>query len=226
MKTGLVLLLLVILAAFGSLTLAQEVGQVTISDVTGNSPEYYGQTVTLEGVITELVNVRTFVISDQNLIDNQLLVINNTGREFDLRVTGDQRVVVTGIVRPHYAEGGLSQINTAMAGIDAPGVNDPAMQPTQDPAMADPTVDPAQDPLVDPTQDPALVDPAADPTQDPALVDPTPVPLDDTTGMGTGQFQMDAINLASMILPDRLHQHTILELISIQDLIFVDEFNQ
>lgn len=235
MKAWFSVLLVVLVVAFGGVALAQE-GQVTISDITGDSAAYYGQTVTVDGVITELLNVRAFVISDQNIIDNQLLVVNNTGREFDLRVTAGQRVIVTGIVHPHAAEGGLSQIVSALPGPDTGmttgTTNTGAAQPeaTVDPAMevtAEATVDPAMEATAEVMDDASMQateDPMAEATEDPAM---QPTPMTDMTNSdmtGTnGMFQMDAIDLSTMVIPDRLQQHTIVELIAIQDITFVDE---
>ena len=219
MRAWFSVLLVVVVVAFGGVALAQE-GQVTISDVTGDSAAYYGQTVTVEGVITELLNVRAFVISDQNIIDNQLLVVNNTGREFDLRVTAGQRVIVTGIVHPHAAEGGLSQIVTTLPGPDTGMTTD-----TTDTGAAQPeaTVDPAMEVTAEATVDPAME--ATAEVTDEAAMQPTPM-TDMTNGDMTGtsgMFQMDAIDLSTMVIPDRLQQHTIVELISIQDITFVEE---
>lgn len=225
MRAWFSVLLVVLIVAFGGVALAQE-GQVTISDITGDSAAYYGQTVTVDGVITELLNVRAFVISDQNIIDNQLLVVNNTGREFDLRVTAGQRVIVTGIVHPHAAEGGLSQIVSALPGPDTgmttsttdTGAAQPDVEATVDPAME------ATAEVMDDASMQATEDPMAEATEDPAM---QPTPMTDMTNSdmtGTnGMFQMDAIDLSTMVIPDRLQQHTIVELIAIQDITFVDE---
>lgn len=83
----------------------------TLGDVTANSPAYYGQQVTLEGVLEEYVNARTFVLSEGAvLFDSKVLVINNTPQEFDLNLVTGERVRITGIVMPSYNEGGFSQI--------------------------------------------------------------------------------------------------------------------
>jgi len=220
MKAWFSVLLVVLVVAFGGVALAQE-GQVTISDITGDSAAYYGQTVTVDGVITELLNVRAFVISDQNLIDNQLLVINNTGREFDLRVTAGQRVIVTGIVHPHAAEGGLSQIVTSLPGPDTGMTTDTT---TTGEAQPEATVEPVVEATVDPAMEVTaeVTDEAAmgEATEDPAM---QATPMTDNMTNTTGMIQMDAIDLSTMVTPDRLQQHTIVELISIQDITFVDE---
>jgi hypothetical protein len=126
-KVYLVGLLVVVLGLFGSVMLAQDatptpqpedadavVGEPEgVGAVTGDSEEYYGREVTLEGKIEELVNVRSFVLGEGAILFNsQVLVINNTGREFDLRVMADQWVVLTGVVHPSIDEGGLMGLRT------------------------------------------------------------------------------------------------------------------
>lgn len=73
--------------------------QTTIQEVVNNDTELVGQTVTVEGVVSELVNVRAFTLREDAVIDaDGVLVINNTGQPFDLNVTADDRFLVTGIV--------------------------------------------------------------------------------------------------------------------------------
>ncbi len=82
--------------------------RVDIGEIVGNADSYYGSSVSLEGNIIELVNVKTFILDDgAALATNQVIVINNTGYEYPLWVTADNRIRVTGIVHPRTSDGGL-----------------------------------------------------------------------------------------------------------------------
>jgi limonene-1,2-epoxide hydrolase len=60
---------------------------------------FYGQTVTVEGNVFELMNERLFRISDFDLIDpDELLILHST--DGDLSLQQDARVQITGMVQP------------------------------------------------------------------------------------------------------------------------------
>jgi hypothetical protein len=62
---------------------------------------FYGQTVTVEGSIFELMNERLFRISDFDLIDpDELLILHSTDGELNLQP--DVRVQITGTVQPFH----------------------------------------------------------------------------------------------------------------------------
>lgn len=115
---------------------------VTISDVTANSEAHYGQRLTLEGNVDELVNIRMFILGEAGLLGaNQLLVINNTGQEFPFGLTRDVTVRVTGTIYPHYTEGGFDQLWLMV---------NPEPMMNQDPVMSEtPTAEPAMQPQHD-----------------------------------------------------------------------------
>ncbi len=139
-------LAMVLVVFFSSVVTAQEVtpmpqgeGGVDLEGLTGDPSLYVGQTVSLEGVVENLVNVRAFVFGEGVAIDNdQVLVVNTSGEEFDIRVTDGSRFVVTGTVYPSFADGGLTQIIARMA---EAGELDGAMA-TEDAADMMATVDP------------------------------------------------------------------------------------
>lgn len=136
-------------------------GNIDLGELTGNTDAYYGQTVTVEGTVDDLLNVRAFVLGGSGLLSNpQVLVINNSGEEFDVRLTEGARFRVTGVVYPSFADGGLTQVVANMNTAEQP--------------MAEATAE-------------------AGPN------------MDYTT------------NLASMIVPDNLFNHTILVISQIQD---------
>lgn len=73
--------------------------QVGIQSVVDAPGDYVGQVVTLEGIVSELVNVRAFILREDAVIAaDGVLVINNSGRAFDLNVTRDRRFLITGTV--------------------------------------------------------------------------------------------------------------------------------
>lgn len=137
-KTALMAVLLVLL--FASVVTAQEVtpvpqgeGGVDLEGLTGDPSLYIGQTVSLEGVVEDLVNVRAFVFGEGVAIDNdQVLVVNTSGEEFDIRVTDGSRFIVTGTVYPSFADGGLTQIIARLAEM---GELDEGAMATVDPMM-------------------------------------------------------------------------------------------
>jgi limonene-1,2-epoxide hydrolase len=62
---------------------------------------FYGQTVTVEGNIFEMMNERLFRISDFDLIDpDELLILHSTDGELNLQP--DVRVQITGTVQPFH----------------------------------------------------------------------------------------------------------------------------
>lgn len=145
-----VIILLIFLLATASLTMAQDAtpetttmpdgtivvvpavpvvvqGQnnATIADVTANSAQYYGQTVTLQGNVNNLLNVRAFVLGEGAVLDNdQVLVINTSNQEFNLWLTEGAQVQVTGIVRPAYNQNAFNDFTAMGATAEAtPAMN-------------------------------------------------------------------------------------------------------
>lgn len=89
--------------------------------VTADPASFYGQEVTFEGVVTELVNIRAFVLGEgAALDDDQVLVLNNSGQEFSIELTRDARVQVTGTIYPAWDQGGWDQVMMLPMG----GMND------------------------------------------------------------------------------------------------------
>ncbi len=122
--------------------------ELGLSDVIGNKTQYYGQTVTVEGTIEEVVNVRAFVVGDgATLNDHQLLVINSSDQDFDIGVRKDQMVRLTGTLYPSFNEGGWTQL------VGATSVNGPSptMQVTASVVAATPMVGAAATPMMNTT---------------------------------------------------------------------------
>lgn len=73
----------------------------TLEDLTMDPDAYMGQTVTLEGYVSEFLNATSFVLGEGATIDDdQVLVINTTGESLPANVFRDDYVMVTGIVHP------------------------------------------------------------------------------------------------------------------------------
>ena len=92
-----------VLASLALVVIAQEptTGITTLEELTASTDQYYDQTVTLQGVVMEFVNVNSFVLGEDVLIDDdRLLVINNSGEYFSHDLFRGDRVVVTGVVHP------------------------------------------------------------------------------------------------------------------------------
>lgn len=78
-----------------------DVVYLTLDELTGGADQYYGQRVSIEGMVHELVNVRTFVLRGEgdDLEGNAVLVVNMSGQQFPLTLTADERVQVAGIIQ-------------------------------------------------------------------------------------------------------------------------------
>ncbi len=116
---------------FGAVAYAQDAtpeataGPLTLGDVTGgNAANYYGQTVTVDGNVDELVNIRSFLLGGGGLNNPQVLVLNNSGHEFDIGLSTDANVRVTGTIYPSYNQGGWDQVSAiAVTGPAMPGMD-------------------------------------------------------------------------------------------------------
>jgi hypothetical protein len=112
----------------------------TLESVTADPGAIYGQEVTLEGVLAEFVNVRTFVLSEgAALDDDKVLVINNTPIEFDPTLVTGERVRITGVVMPSYNEGGFDQVISNFMSLIVPAQAPVESQPPADAVPADTT---------------------------------------------------------------------------------------
>lgn len=179
------------------------IGEVSISDIVGNTDEYVGRTVTLEGNIIELVNVKTFVLDDGALLaTNQVIVLNNTGYEYPLWVSADRRARVTGIVHPRTNDGGLNALVSRIEG----GVT------TMEPIMVTPTAEPMDE--VEATPE------GMEATPEMMEATATPAPMD-TTMPATDRAFVNPLSLE--VVPERLYDWVIIELVSIEDIIQVVE---
>ncbi len=88
--------LLVVLASTVLILNAQ-----TLEDVTDDSASYYGQQVTLEGVVQNFLSPHVFVLGEDTFLDNdQVLVINRSGQVFAPNIYEEARVSVSGVIQP------------------------------------------------------------------------------------------------------------------------------
>jgi hypothetical protein len=85
---------------------------VTLEELTGvDEDEFYGETVTLEGVVMDVVNVYSFILGeDVALDDDQVLVINTSGELLPADLVPDAQATVTGVVANHVSEGGYDEV--------------------------------------------------------------------------------------------------------------------
>jgi hypothetical protein len=158
----------------------------TLESVTADPGAVYGQEVTLEGVLAEFVNVRTFVLSEgAALDDDKVLVINNTPIEFDPSLVTGERVQITGIVMPSYNEGGFDQVISNFMDVIAPAQSPVESQPPADTTTMDAT--PADAAADDASSADTAETPAAAIPGDEAAADATPAEgaADDTAADAT-----------------------------------------
>jgi hypothetical protein len=86
-------------------------GGFTLENLTADPKSYIGQQVSLEGTVEDMLNVRAFILGENAPIDNdQVLVINTSGKEFDIRLTKGARFRITGTVYASFADGGYAQL--------------------------------------------------------------------------------------------------------------------
>jgi hypothetical protein len=151
---------------------ASAAASLDLEGLTNDPGVYIGQTVTLEGVVDDLLNVRAFILGEGAALDNdQVLVINTSGQEYDVRLTQGARFRVTGLIYPSFANGGLTQVVAN------------ALQ------FPDATAEPMGD-------------------------------AEATAEAITPNMEYST-NLASMIVPDELFNHTILVVSQIEDLMLL-----
>ena len=200
---GLIVVLMIGLLSF-SVVAAQSTtpeptpqGELSLTDVVGNKSQYYGQAITTEGTIEQVVNVRAFVLGDKAALnDHQILVINNSDQDFDLGVKQDQPVRVTGTLYPDFNSGGWMQLVGATS-VNGPSPTEQA-NATQAPGatqMPASTVMPGATPMVSATT--AAQAPMATAVMTPAMT-------------GTQQAMGGKIDLSQMFIPNSLRGFTIL----------------
>lgn len=75
----------------------------SLEEIAGNSEDFFGQRVTLEGNIETFINAKTFILGEEAIVDNdQLIVFNMTNETFDLEVSNDAQVILTGVILPSF----------------------------------------------------------------------------------------------------------------------------
>lgn len=181
--------------------------RTTLEDLTANSANYLGQQVTLEGVIEELVNVRTFVLGEgAALDDDRVLVINNSGREFDLMIRRDQQVRLLGTVYGSINQGSLTQIGATLM-----NTAEPDAMMTTEPDIALNTAEPG----VMMTTEPGMTT-----TMEATLeaMPSTPVP---TLNAGVSVNGMNQVDFSQMLLPDEYNDYTIVVLDSLDTITYI-----
>lgn len=99
------LLVLLFVGSFSVMVAAQEEQtedtEPTLESVAADSASYYGQEITLEGIIQDYLSPHVFVLGEDALIDNdQVLVINRSGQVFSPQLMQNSRVLVTGTIQP------------------------------------------------------------------------------------------------------------------------------
>lgn len=216
------ILLIVCLSLLATVVLAQD-GALLVGDITGDSATYYGQTVTVEGNVDELVNIRSFLLGEGGLTNPQLLVLNNSGQEFNIGLTAGARVTVTGVVYPSYSEGGWDQIMSAVTSGQA---GQPQQQPMDQPQQSgevEQTVTEAvggvQDMATEAVEGAEDMIGAGEPmaTEPMSEAMPTEVPVTGTgAGGGVGLQEYPVV-----ILSERFPEHTLLVVNSVEDIRFV-----
>lgn len=112
MRLTAVLLTLLVIFGFVSVN-AQEMTQTPLPDVGSTfddvtfdnvitAPDmYYDTHVTLTGVVETVISPQLFVLSNATQQGTgQILVVNNSGRDFDASLTQGQQITITGTLRP------------------------------------------------------------------------------------------------------------------------------
>ncbi|GAB5491571.1 MAG: hypothetical protein Phog2KO_17860 [Phototrophicaceae bacterium] len=77
---------------------------ITLEELAGNSEEYFGQRVTIQGAVETFINAKTFILGEEALFDNdRLIAFNMTNETFDLRLSTGNDVIVTGVILPSFS---------------------------------------------------------------------------------------------------------------------------
>lgn len=226
-----------------------EADGATLESVTADPASFYGQQVTLQGVVAEFINARAFIFGEGAILDNdQVIVINNSPQEFDLRLTLDRRVQITGTALPAVQDNGFEQLQNAgmihpvmMSG--QPTGTDNTMNNTTPMPEATTEADMAATPMAEGTTEADMAatpmaegTTEADMTDDDdtvqATLEPTPVSESGTTTTTPGtttspdMTTMGApIDLTVMIttLMDRYPDYVIIEITSMDQIVFIEE---
>lgn len=196
----------------------------TLEDLTANSDSYVGQEVTLEGVIEELLNVRTFVLGEGAALDNdQVLVINNTGQEFDLNVTRDQQVRLTGTVYPSIENGGVGQFANMNNANQVTEPLEPADTITETPMVGDDAAM-TEEPMDNTMLTEEAIDDAMMTEEAMQSTDLTPTPMIDTTSpdMGMNDGHVYTGDFTTMVLPEEFNNFTIIVLTSLDTITYIE----
>jgi hypothetical protein len=176
-----------------------DVGPPTLESVTADPATYYGQTVTFEGVVEELVNTRSFVLGEgAALDDDQVLVLNNSGQEFNIGLTRDARVSVTGVIYPAFDQGGWDSL--------VPDINTGAV--------------PMDDSAGDTMGDAMATEEAGE-----AGAEMTATEEAEMGGSDLGQMAPTGVTLSEypiVVLQERFPSHTLLVVNSIDDIAFIE----
>ena len=238
----------VALLAFASVALAQDatatpmpegaegipVEGINLESITADAASYYGQQVTIEGVVEEILNVRAFILGEAAELDNdQILVINTTGEDFDLRLTSGARVIITGTIYPSREEGGFEQLISgapAMAMTPEADLGDVDLQVTDeaglDAGAAGEAVGDAAAGAADAVGDAA--DAAGDAvagadmqaTEEAGMTEGQPEATQ-APGQG-GDMGQGELDLSGMIIPERLNNFTLMMLESVGSIQFIE----
>jgi len=79
--------------------------EVSLENLTNDTDEWYGEVVSVEGVITQFMNINIIVLGeDVPIDDDQVLVINTSGEFFDPMLINGARVNITGLVRRSFED--------------------------------------------------------------------------------------------------------------------------
>jgi hypothetical protein len=169
---------------------------LTLESITADPGAVYGQEVTLEGVLTEFINVRTFVLSEgAALDDDKVLVINSTPIEFDPTLVTGERVRITGVVMPSYNEGGFEQVIANFRDLIMPAPADTTSleaTPADGAVVVETTPSDATTADATPADDASMEATPMDNTSTDANVTPDGVTVIDATPVETGATPMVA----------------------------------
>lgn len=191
----------------------------TLESVTADPALYYGQEVAFEGVVAELVNTRSFVLGEGAAIDDdQVLVLNNSGQEFNIGLTRDARVLVTGVIYPAFDQGGWDQLAQEL---NALMISEPVTEMQITPTLETMTEG-------DMTEEAAMSEGEMMATEEADMsvemeateeVSLTEIPAAIGTDMMTGVTLLD---YPTIVIQDRFPSYTLLVVDSIENITFVE----
>jgi len=232
MKRYVLVLLVVFITA--ALALAQADNSPTLGDITDDPAIYLGQTVTIEGEVDDLVNVRAFELNGEGILSGgRAIIVMDSEENFDLGLTDDRQVLVEGTVMGVLQDENGNGMFDIFEGDGIAGEVDEdvsaganlAPEPQDESASREPQTTPTShaemETAIDATQN---VTPTAESTSASEIGEPEePTPTLQATANGTTEIMSQSIRAILMSYPIYEYNNiVVIRVASSSDIIFME----